>query len=307
MNADGDIPPPVLDWLEQRGWEPLEKVKGGRNNRLFRVSNNHQTAALKIHRRTSNDSRDRFGTERAFYSLARSRGASVAKWIDDDPALGIALLGWIDGAPVQASPDADSLRQASDFLSRINEPPLEFPFLASEACFSTRDHVDLIRRRLRGLCECGSPDAAEFSREALAPFVEKAVAHLASHPLAEFRGRRIFSPGDFGFHNALSLPDGGIVFLDFEYAGWDDPAKTVADIFLQPERPVDWCLLAGFCEHLRQWPDLAARTALWIPFLAAKWAIILLNPALHSPSVEMHSIQIEKARALLARGVEGLR
>lgn len=307
MNASAEIPPPVLDWLAERGWETFERVGGGRNNRLFRVSKTHRSAALKIHRRTPGDSRDRFATEKAFYALARSRGASVPDWIDDDPALGIALLDWIDGSPLQAPPDAEALRQAAEFLRRINDPPPELSFPASEACFSIRDHADLIARRLRKLSECGSADAAAFSRETLSPFVEKAIAHLASHPHTEFQGRRIFSPGDFGFHNSLSCPDGRIVFLDFEYAGWDDPAKTVADIFLQPENPVDWSLIADFCESLPHWPDLAARTALWIPFFAAKWAVILLNPALDFSLAGLLPIQLEKARAVLARGAEFLK
>src|SRR4029077_9202981 len=47
----------------------------------------------------------------------------------------------------------------------------------------------------------------------------------------------ILSPSDFGFHNALV--DGGRVgFVDFEYAGRDDPAKLIGDFFNQVERPV---------------------------------------------------------------------
>ena len=40
---------------------------------------------------------------------------------------------------------------------------------------------------------------------------------------------RTLSPSDFGFHNALKRSDGRIVFLDFEYFGWDDPAKMTAE------------------------------------------------------------------------------
>jgi hypothetical protein len=73
--------------------------------------------------------------------------------------------------------------------------------------------------------------------------------------------------------------DGTIVFFDFEYSGWDDPVKTVADIFLQPEKPVDWTLLPGLCAELRAWPDLHDRVRAWLPFFGAKWAVILLGPA----------------------------
>ena len=46
------------------------------------------------------------------------------------------------------------------------------------------------------------------------------------------------SPSDFGFHNALVDERAGLTFLDFEYAGRDDPAKLVSDFFCQPEIPV---------------------------------------------------------------------
>ena len=48
---------------------------------------------------------------------------------------------------------------------------------------------------------------------------------------------RVLSPSDFGFHNALRRPDGTIVFVDFEYFGWDDPAKMMADAMLHPGNP----------------------------------------------------------------------
>ncbi|HRD75978.1 MAG TPA: aminoglycoside phosphotransferase family protein, partial [Hyphomicrobiaceae bacterium] len=45
------------------------------------------------------------------------------------------------------------------------------------------------------------------------------------------------SPSDFGFHNALS-DAGRVTFIDFEYAGRDDPAKLASDFCCQPEIPV---------------------------------------------------------------------
>ena len=48
---------------------------------------------------------------------------------------------------------------------------------------------------------------------------------------------RCLSPSDFGFHNALAQGE-TVRFIDFEYAGWDDPAKTVCDFFHHPGVPV---------------------------------------------------------------------
>src|SRR6185503_11886129 len=45
------------------------------------------------------------------------------------------------------------------------------------------------------------------------------------------------SPSDFGYHNAVLADDETVRFFDFEYAGWDDPAKLVCDFFNQVEVP----------------------------------------------------------------------
>ncbi|MFX9699951.1 hypothetical protein ABTP10_19680, partial [Acinetobacter baumannii] len=45
---------------------------------------------------------------------------------------------------------------------------------------------------------------------------------------------RCLSPSDFGFHNAVQRPEGQIVFVDFEYFGWDDPVKLTCDFMLHP-------------------------------------------------------------------------
>ena len=68
------------------------------------------------------------------------------------------------------------------------------------------------------------------------PVMEQIVAAACrdSRPETELAPQhRCLSPSDFGFHNALLRGRPGVpgardwVFLDFEYFGWDDPAKTV--------------------------------------------------------------------------------
>ena len=67
---------------------------------------------------------------------------------------------------------------------------------------------------------------------------------------------RIFNPGDFGFHNAIRRPDGNLVFVDFEYSGWDDPAKLMADFFYNTNQNLDMDkklkVLDAFVQH-RDW------------------------------------------------------
>jgi hypothetical protein len=64
---------------------------------------------------------------------------------------------------------------------------------------------------------------------------------------------------------------------------------------------------AEFLRRINDPPPELSRTALWIPFFAAKWAVILLNPALDFSLAGLPPIQLEKARAVLARGAEFLK
>jgi hypothetical protein len=93
--------------------------------------------------------------------------------------------------------------------------------------------------------------------------------------------QRCLSPSDFGFHNALINGDGHLTFLDFEYAGSDDPAKLAADFFCQPEVPVPLTFHARFVERIVDGLGLdqaaATRCVLLLDAYRIKWTCILLN------------------------------
>jgi hypothetical protein len=89
--------------------------------------------------------------------------------------------------------------------------------------------------------------------------------------------QRILSPSDFGFHNMLEA-DGTLAFLDFEYAGWDDPAKLICDFASQPQCPVSRAQAEAFGAQLGAWlPGAQGRAALLLPLHRLKWCCILLN------------------------------
>jgi hypothetical protein len=92
---------------------------------------------------------------------------------------------------------------------------------------------------------------------------------------------RCVSPSDFGFHNALADSAGRLGFFDFEYAGWDDPAKLICDFFCQPELPVareHWdFFLQTVGRVLPGGSSLAARSQLLLPAYRIKWCCIMLN------------------------------
>jgi hypothetical protein len=115
----------------------------------------------------------------------------------------------------------------------------------------------------------------------LAPAVRGQARRLGLAPEAELPpDQRCLSPSDFGFHNALQAADGSIVFLDFEYAGWDDPARMAADFFAQIAVPVPPVHLDHFLAAcLAPFPgaaDLSLRARLLRPVYQVKWCCIAL-------------------------------
>jgi hypothetical protein len=311
----------VSAWLGDLGWSSPQRVLGGRNNRIFKVTGDGGEAALKIYYRGEGDSRDRYAHEKAFYAVANTCGASAPRWLAGNDQLGVSLLEWVEGEPVPSPVGRDDVLAAAEFLNRINQEEFSSEsaeMQASEARFTTSEHVPLLEARIDALQNGAKESRAllDFIASEIRPAAEHARSILLSNPSADFgrwSGGRIFSPGDFGLHNALRQVDGRTVFFDFEYSGWDDPVKTVADVFLQPEKPVDWDLLGEFCGELNSWSGLEARVRSWVPFYAAKWAVILMNSvakdgaqrrvfAGDSTDEEALSRQIEKARGVLEHG-----
>src|SRR5262249_33996160 len=141
------------------------------------------------------------------------------------------------------------IRQAVSFFHRLNEPAVrasarELP-PASEACFSISDHFALVDSGLAQLKNLVPASETEHEMSMLVSDIHEAWQRHKTKIEAGLKENsltidsplephdRCLSPSDFGFHNALIRADGELCFFDFEYAGWDDPAKMVADFFYQ--------------------------------------------------------------------------
>jgi hypothetical protein len=109
-----------------------------------------------------------------------------------------------------------------------------------------------------------------------------------------------------------------LTYLDFEYFGWDDPAKMIADFLLHPAMDLSAAAKCAFTRtvlgHFSEWPELHARLAAVYPLFGLKWCMILLNEfrpdqmlrrafAATSPAdhAALQMQQLEKARRMLAR------
>jgi hypothetical protein len=106
--------------------------------------------------------------------------------------------------------------------------------------------------------------------------------------------------------------------LDFEYFGWDDPAKTAADFCLHPAMGLSADLWRYFIAHFPSLfidpQELLIRLRMRFPLYVIKWCLILLNEfipealdrrifAANSPSqtIDRRQRQLGKAKNMFGR------
>jgi hypothetical protein len=276
------------------GWA-VAPIAGGANNRVYRVQTPSGSALLKAYFRHPADPRDRLGTEFGFLAFAWDNGVrSVPRPLARDDGEALGLYEWIEGRHLAETDVGREAVQAAAALSGELNRHRERPDAArlgpaSEACFTLTAHLELVDWRLERLATVEEPEVRAFAVDELAPFWLRARADLLAvavgrglDPARELQpAERCLSPGDFGFHNALTRPSGEICFLDFEYAGWDDPAKMIANFFCMPELGAGmehWeVFAAGALAAHTGAEEAAERARLVLPAHRARWACILLN------------------------------
>jgi hypothetical protein len=305
-----------------------ERLSGGKNNRVFLVEDAAGTRrVLKLYHVSAADTRDRLGAEWRFITYARDRGIdTVPEPLAMDRGDHAALYAFRPGrklAPGEVG--TDHVEAALAFIVALNRTPRALDGIApgSEACFSLDDHLATVARRVARLAGIDrtaphGEEAAAFVAAALVPAWERVRARIAEAARAGGDGAlpeaaRIVSPSDFGFHNAL-VADGAVSFIDFEYAGLDDPAKLVGDFFSVPEIPTPLACLDRFIDGLQEGLALGdsfgRRARLLIDAYRIKWACIILNDfmpldearrafALGTDRAERCRAQLAKAEAIL--------
>ncbi len=273
----------------------FDSLKAGGNNRVYRVRCGAEEFVAKCYYSSPADPRDRLRSEFVFSTHAWNHGLRcLPQPIAADEESRIALYEYVAGTRIEpAMVDREIVLAAATFFARLNSstsrdaaahlPP------ASEACFSVRQHVRMLDSRLDRLFAI--EPASTVDREATAFVAElhdvwsRVRGHIESQsadPVAELPDSwRCLSPSDFGFHNSVQRVSGEVCFLDFEYAGWDDPAKMIGDFFAHPGCPVGSAHRAEFVTEalapFRESDRISERAELLEPIFRIKWCCIILN------------------------------
>lgn len=311
----------------------VSKLSGGYNSDVYKVGTDkkNQYVAKRYIVRES-DARDRLTTEfQGLSFLWRNGIRNIPQPLCMSKSDQLGIYRYIPGKKMQQQeitlPDVEiaaeflrSMHQVAHEEKSHNQP------VASEACFSLHDYSWGIEQRINTLLHTDS-----FSRHwktavhhfltsefqpvfyQIRQFVADACtdrgmdAHAVLPPKA-----RTLSSTDFSFHNAIRYKR-TVYFIDFEYYGWDDPSKVVANFFLHPGVVLPAALRVAFYEHASRIFASDDGFGRRLPFIyllmSLKWSLIMLNVFTRSVSgpndtiKRNYGIQLEKARKQLRKTI----
>ena len=290
----------------------IDAAARGGNSRVYIASRGGQRYAVKHYFR---DDRNRLHAERSFLEFAAAAGiTAVPRVVGSHGDVGV--YEFIAGRPLNLTDvTARRVQEAASFFRALNahrDKAAALP-LASEACFTIDEHLAMVDRRVGRLGTITDVAARRFAADLERRWLEIR-SRVSTHGDAGIE--RCVSPSDFGFHNALVRDSGELAFLDFEYAGWDDPAKMLCDFFTHPALPVprehfDEFAATTMAFSPRRAP-LEARARALLPLFQIKWCCIMLNEFVPGAAerrrfanpgqdeAAARARQLEKAGALLA-------
>jgi hypothetical protein len=285
-------PRELTEFFDKNGIRATEvrRLKGGANNQSFLILTERGYRVAKVYFRHENDRRDRLASEFSFLQYVWNRGIrNVPEPLAADHKLGIGFYGFLEGSPLRVDDiDEAAIRQAGEFIRSINRDRAHLDASglpnASEAYFSNSEHIACVQRRVDRLTLIGDGtpvenSASKFVRQAIIPLWERIRSAFPDSAPELDENERCISPSDFGFHNALLSDNGSISFLDFEYAGWDDPVKLACDFFSQPKVPVSEAFMDVFLSSLGEivTTKVRERIGLMLPLFRLKWLCIMFN------------------------------
>jgi hypothetical protein len=260
----------------------------------------------KIYPHSENDLRDRLRVEFGALSFLWEHGIrTIPQPLFADPTSGFAVYEFIRGERSDSNMiNRQDIDKAVVFLEKLALLGMEEGncslSAASEACFSGQCYLKSIENRLGILGNLDEEglvhrEAKDFLRQDFVPLFITAKewfrclfseANISlDMELTPFQ--RTLSPSDFGFHNAIRRTDGCLVFVDFEYFGWDDPAKMIVDFLHHPAMSITLDLKELFRERMlsvfSRDSTLTRRVQALYPILGLKWCLIMLNEFLPGP------------------------
>lgn len=223
-----------------------KRLTGGRNNEAIRIETSNGTYVLKRYLNQV-DRHQRFEREVSFLRHCDKTGVkAVPKLLEDHKDSFTILQQYIEGCRPKTLTDLH-INSALEFIEDINSQSKEVLQDLPRAADSLQTGCELVTNlRIRFEILGDARIASALSQETYAQFSklysevigENSNSYVAPNRflnnLKHFSNLIFLSPSDFGFHNCIES-ENGLVFIDFEYSGLDNPLKLILDFVYQPD------------------------------------------------------------------------
>jgi len=314
MRRSGSIYTPEFAryWAEELGssQDSLIRLKGGANNYVYRCGDKH-LKVIKGYSLTKHGLRDGMQAEVDFLRYAEIAAPRLTpKLIHVDIERRCIVIEHIEGYKIQEGTKASksAIQEAVNFFRQLNleayTPPNPIKMSAAEGFLNIYDHVENIKGRLKTFKLENMKIETRLRAANIISQITNRLHHVEEGVGEQIKSGKIckcilpeercISPSDFGFHNAI-ISSTGLKFIDFEFAGWDDPAKALVDFILQPRVPVEstsFPLLEGLTQLQRK--SVVNRCKALKPILHLKWTCIILAILQPDRALEISRIMPEE-------------
>ncbi len=269
-------------------------VEGGRNSRIYRVEDGGKVFALKFFRPDNEGQRQRFDAETTALSLFAEYGIEeTPRVIAKDRVNNCVLMEWIEAERVNNYGEVEInalisfIQKVHKIASKAVNQKIRY---ATEACLNGDEIIKQINLRLSRLEASKGiyPELREFIDNKFLPALDEILnwsqqqykkSALNFHENISLK-QQTLSVVDFGFHNVLRKQN-KFYFLDFEFFGWDDPVKLVADTLQHPGMALDdgmkQILFSGLKRIFDSDNTFLLRFKFLYPLFGLKWCTIMLN------------------------------
>ena len=302
--SEDDVIKIASDCLQQKV-KVISKLGRGGNSQVYHVICPSQEYVVKFYFQDPSDSRDRLGIEFKSSSFLWEHGLRVIpRPVTLNQEHKCAFYEFIKGTPPGkdiSQQDIDGAVYFLETLKGLSAQAADFNFKgASEAFFCGKDIVNNLRERLKrfSLEERTHEYVAlqEYLKNEFLPLLDAVEAWSKEYITGQSvswtqdlsKQYWTLSPSDFGFHNALRTSAGSMVFLDFEYFGWDDPAKLVSDFLWHQHEAMNMpgkfkmYFVQRMSTIFGKDPYFKIRLNSVFPLFGLKWCLILLNEFIHT-------------------------
>ena len=286
------------------------EIKRGINSKVYKIESKFKKYALKIYPKVLNDGHDRLNTEINALNILEGF-QNTTELIGYDKKKNIAIFDWIEGKYILKI-NKKVLQESINFinnLSNINKNKIVNLSNAKESCLRVADLILQIESRLELITKTKNKKVFNFIKNIFLKTYHNSVNYAEKHlSVSSFNEAleekyQILSPSDFGFHNAILKKNNKVFFMDFEYFGWDDPAKLINDFIWHPGMKMTdkqkkyWAI--NTLSIFKTDKKLSLRVKATWPLYGLRWILIILKDVLKynkilvsGKKLELKSIEI---------------